>query len=140
MYRLYNNRFRHILLFILIIFIYGCDKPVEILESKLGYHSGGPMHFGSASPFAISVKLKLPPGNYEQVKIVFIGDGKEIGIKTVTFMSSGRSDTINVEYGDRDSEFVDSKQKKLKVLLISGGEIVKGPYLLEVPDAKLRGL
>jgi hypothetical protein len=91
-------------LYAFVILILGCDKPVEILESTLEYHSGGPMHFGSPSPFGISVKLKLPPGNYKQVNIVYIGDGKEIGTQTVSFMSRGRSDTISVEY--RDEEFV----------------------------------
>ena len=117
-------RLRNIFLFAIVMVIFGCGSPVELLDTTLEYRSGGRMGFGSPSPFFINVKLKLPSGDYEKVKIIFFGDEREIGAKTITFMSGGRVDAIDVEYGDID--FIYAKNKKIEVTLISEARLLKG--------------
>ena len=129
-----SNRFVVAVVLILTCFVVpGCGRPsgqsVTVTDSKLVYHFG--MGFGSPNPFAVRVQLAMPPGNYDQVTVTFIGDGQRLQTWVVSFLSD-RPDRIHVQCSERAFTHAENS-REIEVRLLSGKAIVGGPYSLAVP-------
>lgn len=117
-------------LVILIALIACADQgSVAIVGSKLVYHAGGPIGFGSGNPFSVEVDLKTSRPS-KGVTVTFIADGVRIETKSVEVLT-GVSDSFKV--ASRDRRFTHGEERRVEVTITTAGGGSSGPFGLSVP-------
>ena len=116
---------------LLLVTLAGCthQDPVTIVASKLVYHAGGPIGFGSGNPFGVEIHLKTSRPS-KGVTVTFIADGMLLETKSVEVLN-GVSSSFEVD--TRRREFTHGKARYVEVVILTAEGTSSGPHKLSVP-------
>lgn len=103
---------------------------VAVVSSRLVYHAGGPIGFGSGNPFSVEVHLKTDRPS-KRVTVTFIADGVRLETKSVEVLT-GLSDSFKV--ASRDRKFTHGEDRRVEVMIEWEEGSHSGPHTLSVPE------